>query len=95
MQAKLRGGEIKVVQIDEAKFGKRKYGRGKIVEGQWVFGGIDTKIKEAFLVSVVDESSKTLTEINLKWTKQGTTIVSDCWVGFKALKKKSISYRSR
>ena len=30
----------KVVEIDESKFGKRKYSRGRPVEGQWVFGGI-------------------------------------------------------
>lgn len=32
------GGKGKVVQIDESKFGKRKYHRGHHVEGQWVFG---------------------------------------------------------
>ena len=33
------GGVGKIVEIDESKFGKRKYYRGKRVEGQWVFGG--------------------------------------------------------
>lgn len=33
------GGVGKIVEIDESKFGKRKYGRGHYVEGQWVFGG--------------------------------------------------------
>lgn len=28
-----------VVQIDEAKFGRRKYNRGRVIEGQWVLGG--------------------------------------------------------
>ena len=31
------GGAEKTVQIDESKFGKRKYHRGHKVEGQWVF----------------------------------------------------------
>ena len=35
------GGEGKVVQIDESKFGKPKYHRGHHVEGQWVFGRIE------------------------------------------------------
>ena len=35
------GGPGKTVQIDESKFGKRKYHRGHKVEGQWVFGGIE------------------------------------------------------
>ena len=38
------GGEGKVVQIDESKFGKRKKcrnRRGHRVEGAWVFGGVE------------------------------------------------------
>jgi hypothetical protein len=35
------GGEGKIVEIDEAKIGKRKYNRGRYLEGQWVFGGIE------------------------------------------------------
>ncbi|GFV12339.1 hypothetical protein TNCV_1538341 [Trichonephila clavipes] len=32
------GGERKIVEIDESMFGKMKYGRGKPVNSQWVFG---------------------------------------------------------
>ena len=39
-------GDGKTVQIDESKIGKRKYHRGHIVEGQWVFGGIEEDAKE-------------------------------------------------
>ena len=35
------GGPGKVVEIDEAKFGKRKYSRGRMVEGTWILGGIE------------------------------------------------------
>lgn len=34
------GGEGKIMEIDESKFGKRKYSVGRIAEGQWVFDGI-------------------------------------------------------
>ena len=34
------GGEGKVVEIDESNLGKRKYNGGRVVEGQWVYGGI-------------------------------------------------------
>ena len=35
------GCEGKEVEIDESKFGKRKYHRGKRVDGVWVFGVIE------------------------------------------------------
>jgi hypothetical protein len=35
------GGPGVIVEIDEAKFGKRKYNRGHRVEGAWVFGGVE------------------------------------------------------
>ena len=46
------GGEEKIVQIDESKFGKRKYHRGHHVEGQWVFGGIEKNSRKSKLSPV-------------------------------------------
>src|SRR5258705_3949260 len=40
------GGANHTVQIDETKFGKRKYERGRIVEGTWIFGLIDNETNE-------------------------------------------------
>jgi hypothetical protein len=42
------GGPGKTVEIDESKFGKRKYHRGHHVEGQWVFGGVERGRKKGF-----------------------------------------------
>ncbi len=35
------GGPVRIVEIDETKFGKRKYNRGKRVEGSWILGMIE------------------------------------------------------
>ena len=40
------------VEIDESKFGKMKYYRGRYIEGQWVFGGICCEMRACFLVPV-------------------------------------------
>ena len=32
---------IKVVEIEEAKFGKRKHNKGRLLAGQWIVGGIE------------------------------------------------------
>ena len=50
---KLSGPGVEV-QIDEAKFGKRKFQRGHPVEGQWVFGGYEKPTGRIFMVAVED-----------------------------------------
>ena len=40
------------VEIDESKFCKLKFNRGRCIEGQWVFGGICRQTKACFLVPV-------------------------------------------
>ncbi|CAG8808078.1 19763_t:CDS:2 [Gigaspora margarita] len=54
------GGEGKIVEIDESKFGKRKYNKGKKVEGQWVFGGVERDSDKIFLASVPNRTKETL-----------------------------------
>ena len=46
------GGPGLEVEIDESKFGKRKYNRGRVVDGPWVFGGICHQTREVFLITV-------------------------------------------
>ena len=53
-------GYGKRVQIDESKFGKRKYHRGHRIEGQWVFGGIEEGSRKNFLVCVEKRDARTL-----------------------------------
>ncbi|KAG0439867.1 hypothetical protein DMUE_2144 [Dictyocoela muelleri] len=42
------GGEGVKVEIDETKFGKRKYNRGRQVDGVWVLGGVERSNGEKF-----------------------------------------------
>ena len=69
----------KVVEIDESKFGKRKYNRGRVVDGHWVFGGIERGSKSAFMVVVPDRTKNTLMPIIQKYIRTSLTIMSDEW----------------
>jgi len=75
----------KVVEIDESKFGKRKFNKGKHVDGVWVFGGIerDSNPPKCFFVTVADRSA--LISLIKKWILPGTTILSDCWKAYSSL----------
>lgn len=80
------GGPGITVEIDEAKFGKRKYNRGRIVDGVWIFGGFERGSKNVFIEAVSDRTSATLLEVIRRRILPGTTIISDCWRAYNCLK---------
>ena len=58
------GGNGIEVEIDESKFGKRKYHQGHRVEGQWVFGGQEKYNKKQFsMIPVPNRKESTLIPI--------------------------------
>lgn len=48
------GGPGIIVEIDEAKISKRKYNKGRILRGQWMFGGIERNSGKVFIVPIED-----------------------------------------
>ena len=80
------GGPGKIVEIDEAKFGRRKYNVGRLIEGQWILGGVERGSKKAFYVPVQKRDAETLIECIQKWVLLGTTIITDCWKAYGSLK---------
>ena len=81
-----KGGQELTVEIDGAKFGKRKYNRGRVVEGKWVLGGICRETKEVFLEVVERRDKHTLLPIILEKVAQGSTVITDCWKAYDDLK---------
>ena len=82
------GGPGIQVEIDESKFGKRKYHKGHAVEGQWVFGGREKNDKtKVFMIPVHNRKQETLIPLIQKWIKPGTIIHSDCWKSYNKLGK--------
>ncbi|KAL7723520.1 hypothetical protein ACLKA6_001960 [Drosophila palustris] len=88
------GGPDKIVEIDEAKVGKRKYNRGRVVEGQWVFGGIERESGEFFILPVECRNAETLLKIIKERVADGTTIMSDCWKAYNCLAEEGFIHQT-
>lgn len=67
-----------------------KYHRGKHVEGQWVFGGVerreDGEPGQCFLIPVAKRDNATLISLIKQWVAPGSIIYTDCWSGYNNLK---------
>ncbi|XP_042235669.1 uncharacterized protein LOC121875275 [Homarus americanus] len=81
------GGKGKIVEIDEAKFGKWKYNRGRVIEGQWVIGGVERGSRKLFIVPIKEKTEKTLVSVLKEWVLPGTTIHTDCASSYNNLSK--------
>lgn len=80
------GGPGVIVELDEAKFGKRKYNRGRVLEGQWVFGALERENpRNIFLVPVPQRDTNTLLAIIKERIRPGSIIMSDCWRAYDCL----------
>jgi hypothetical protein len=72
------GGPGVVVEIDESKFGKRKYNRGHPVDGVWIVGGVEkTPERKIFLVKVRSRSGPVLRDIIINNVHPGSIIHTD------------------
>ncbi|VDK49657.1 unnamed protein product, partial [Anisakis simplex] len=86
------GGVGKTVEIDETVITKRKYGVGRCVRQQWIFGGVEIDSGECFLVPVDNRSAATLMPLIYKHILPGTTIVSDCWASYSQIQGADYSH---
>ena len=82
------GGPNCTVEIDEGKFGKRKYNRGRVIDGQWVLGGICRETKECFFVPIDDKKEETLLSLIEKHVAPGSIVNTDCFSSYQNLEEK-------
>lgn len=81
-------GDPIVVEIDESKFGKRKYHSGHRVEGVWVVGGVEkTNDRKLFLITVPRRTEEVLMHIIKTFVKPGTLIHTDGWRAYRAISR--------
>ena len=76
------GGPGNVFEIDESKFGHRKYSRGRMLSGQWVFGGIDVDTKDIFMILVQNRTAATLVPLIEQYILPGTC---DEWASYNLI----------
>jgi len=85
------GGPGVVVEIDETKVGRRKYNRGRLVEGQWVLGFIEQRgpvgNHRARLVPLPNNrrDADTLCRLITEHVSPDSTLFTDCWKGYANL----------
>jgi len=66
------GSPTKTVEINESKFGRRKYHRSHPVKEQCVFGGVERDPGKTFLVPVPDKTANTLMALIDVWIEPGS-----------------------
>ena len=88
------GGVNVVVEMDESKFGKRKYHQGRRVEGVWVVGaGERIPQRRMFAISVDDRSRETLHAIIERCHAMilpGSIVHTDCWAAYEGMEAHGI-----
>jgi len=73
-RSEVLGGPGKIVEIDEAKIGHRKYNRGRWIDGFWVFGGFERGTRLTFLVPVPSRDS----DVNFRPPRPNSRIFHSC-----------------
>ena len=87
------GGEGHIVEIDECKIGRRKYNKGRMIDGHWILGMIDRE--GGFRLEICPNNKRdraTLEELIKKHVAPGTTIMTDCWRGYDGLNQQGFEH---
>lgn len=85
------GGPGVVFELDEAKFGKRKYQR--VIEGQCVFDALENdNPMNLFMVPVPQRGSQTLLTIIKERIRPDS--MSDCWRSYNCLQDESYVHQT-
>ncbi|XP_011139124.1 uncharacterized protein LOC105182989 isoform X1 [Harpegnathos saltator] len=88
------GGPGIIVEIDEAKFGRRKYYKGRLITGHWLFGSVERDSDRLLVVSIPDRTAAILVPIIRRYIASGSIIHSDCWCAYDALSNENYLHRT-
>lgn len=92
----LLGGPGVIVEIDESKFGKRKYSHGHPVEGVWVVGGVErTPERKCFMMTIPNRNAETMKNIITNHVLPGSIIHTDFWRAYNGIVEWEMFYGHR
>lgn len=77
------GGPEEIIDIDKCKIGRRKYERGRIVEGSWILGMIHRGHPHNYRLEIYPNNQRdqnTLLSLIQKHLASGTEIQTDSWI---------------
>ena len=87
------GGEGIEVEVDESKFGKRKYNRGHVVDGVWVLGMVErTPERRMALIPVIQRDHSTLKFLIENFINHGSILLTDGWRGYRGIEQRYIHH---
>ena len=91
------GGLGIVVEIDESKFFKAKYNRGRMLnrEYEWVFGLVERGTDRVRFFTVADRTADTLLPIIADNVHDGSIIISDGWRAYGGIRNLQNNYEHR
>jgi hypothetical protein len=85
-QKKMIGSFDKIIEIDEACFGRRKYHKGKYTRSSvWVLGGIERGTNHFFIEIVKNRSKNVLQTVIKRNVRKNSFIFTDEWKGYYGL----------
>ena len=93
------GGPGVIVELDKAKFGKRKYNKGAYREGQWVLGAVDRNTGQCFLLPCPNNKRDAATLLPLisrwiEWILPGSVVHTDEWSAYNGLTAAAYTHHS-
>ena len=83
------GSQYVIVEVDETKFGRRKYNRGHRVDGAWVIVGVErTDARLVFAEVVSDRSAETIHDVLSRHIAAGSIIHTNLWRRYASISER-------